>query len=93
MRINKNELRSILEFDQHLTGANGIQLLTPEGRVLLWLALDGSMSVSGAQLIAGTSHSSYYTVLRRLKDAGLITAMPDEKDGRIKWLRVKQEQK
>jgi len=93
MRIGKKELGAILEFDEQLKAANGIQLLTAEGRVFLRLALDGAMSVSEAQAAAGTSHSSYFNVLRRLKSAGLIAAVPDKKDARIKWLRIRQEEK
>lgn len=92
MRISRSELASILDFDRRLMEANGIHLLTPEGRVLLRLALDGAMSVSAAQLFAGTSHSSYYSVLRRLKSAGLILVAADEKDGRSKLLSVRPEQ-
>ena len=88
MRIGKKELGAILDFDLSVKEAKGIQLLTPAGRILLRLAYDGAMSVSSAQLVAGTSPSSYFSVLRRLKTAGLIAAKTDQEDGRVKILRI-----
>ena len=91
IRIKKAELRAILEFDREVRNANGVPILSPEGRLLLRLALDGAMSVSAAQLEAGTSTSGYFNVLRRLKAAGLVNTVTDKDDGRVKWLNVGQE--
>ena len=91
IRISKAELRAILEFDRQVRKANGVPILSPEGRLLLRLALDGSMSVSAAQLEAGTSTSGYFNVLRRLKAAGLVNTVTDKDDGRVKWLHVRKE--
>lgn len=91
VRVKKDELRAILEFDRQVRKANGVPILSPEGRLLLRLALDGAMSVSAAQLEAGVSASGYFNVLRRLKAAGLVNSVPDKVDGRVKWLQVGEE--
>jgi DNA-binding MarR family transcriptional regulator len=91
IRIKKDELRAILEFDRQVRNANGVPILSPEGRLLLRLALDGAMSVSAAQIESGTSPSGYFNVLRRLKAAGLVNTVVDKDDARVKWLHIGKE--
>lgn len=91
LRIKKQDLRAIVDFDQHVREANGVPILSPEGRLLLSVILDGKLSVGSGQSVAATSQGTYFAILRRLKKAGLIKAVPDASDGRVKMLQLGRE--
>jgi DNA-binding transcriptional ArsR family regulator len=78
----------MLEFDARLFEHKGLRLLTPEARVLFYLADSGPVSVTAATKVAGTSYRAFYAVLARLKDAGLVNTRKDARDQRIRKLSV-----
>jgi len=63
-------------------------LLTPEARVLLHLTLSGPVPVTAAMQVAGTSYRGFYTVLERLKQAGLVASAKDAQDQRVRRLKL-----
>jgi DNA-binding MarR family transcriptional regulator len=88
IRISKDEISTILELDQWFANTKKIKLLTAEARVLLFVLLNGVTSSTEGLSIARTSAGSYFAVLRRLKEAGLITAEVDPNDRRSKLLKA-----
>lgn len=88
IRISKDEISTILELDQWFANTKKIKLLTAEARVLLFVLLNGVTSSTEGLGIARTSAGSYFAVLRRLKEAGLITAVVDPNDRRSKLLKA-----
>lgn len=88
LKLPREQLRDLLEFDEGLRRARGIGILTPEGRVLMHIALEGKPPVSDAMAVAGTSYRGFYMVLRRLKEASLVQATVDENDQRVRRLSI-----
>jgi DNA-binding MarR family transcriptional regulator len=90
IRINAadSRWRDILELDARMQRQKGIGLLTPEARVLLFLMQSGPVSVSSALKVAGTSYRGFYTVLERLKKAGLVASTKDAEDQRVRRLKL-----
>jgi hypothetical protein len=80
--------REMLEFDARIFKQTGVRLLTAEARVLFYLSSAGPASVTDAMKIAGTSYRSFYDVLARLKEAGLVSTQKDAHDQRIRKLSV-----
>lgn len=80
--------RELLDLDLRLGREKGIRLLTPEARVLLHLTLSGPVTVTEAMQAAGTSYRGFYTVLERLKQAGLVAASKDAHDQRVRRLQL-----
>lgn len=80
--------RDLLELDARLQRQKGIALLTPEARVLLFLMQAGPVPVSAALQVAGTSYRGFYTVLERLKKAGLVASAKDDQDQRVRRLNL-----
>ena len=80
--------RDLLALDADLFDQKGVRLLTPEARVLINLKLGGSLPVSTAMKLAGTSYRGFYAVLERLKQAGLIAQAKDQNDQRVRNLRL-----
>jgi DNA-binding MarR family transcriptional regulator len=78
----------LLELDARLHEQRGIRLLTPEGRVLMHLKLNGSLSVTAAIQVAGTSYRGFYAVLERLRQAGIVATVKDERDQRVRRLSL-----
>lgn len=93
MRFSKAELnsrlwRELLELDERMHAQRKIRLLTPEARVLVHLKINGPVSVTGAMRISGSSYRGFYAVLERLKQAGLIAALKDDNDQRVRKLSI-----
>ena len=80
--------RELLDMDERLHEQKNIRLLTPEARVLIHLNLHGPVPVTAAMQVAGTSYRGFYTVLERLKQAGLVGAVKDEQDQRVRRLNI-----
>jgi DNA-binding MarR family transcriptional regulator len=80
--------RDLMELDLRLYEQKKIRMLTPEARVLIHLRLHGSMSVKAAMQIAGTSDRGFYTVLERLRQAGVISTVKDDDDQRVRKLSI-----
>ena len=80
--------RDLLDLDARLGAAKGIRLLTPEARVLLHLTLSGPVPVTSLMQAAGTSYRGFYTVIERLKQAGLVAASRDAQDHRVRRLEL-----
>jgi hypothetical protein len=89
-RLNVADSRwgELLDLDARLFKDKGVRLLTPEARVLLFLTLSGPVPVTAAMQVAGTSYRGFYTVLERLKQAGLVAAAKDEHDHRVRRLKL-----
>jgi DNA-binding MarR family transcriptional regulator len=87
-RSEERRWRELLKFDQALEKQSGIRLLTPEARVLLHLRLEGAVPVTSALPIAGTSYRGFYTVIDRLKKAGLVGTVKDPDDQRVRRLSL-----
>jgi DNA-binding MarR family transcriptional regulator len=87
-RAEERRWRELLNLDETLAQQSGIRLLTPEARVLLHLRLEGSVPVTSALPIAGTSYRGFYTVIERLKKAGLVATVKDPDDQRIRRLSL-----
>lgn len=79
---------NLLELDSQIFEQKGVRLLTPEARVLIHLKLNGTMTVSTAMEKAGVSYRGFYTVLERLKQAGLVGQAKDKEDQRVRQLRL-----
>lgn len=79
---------NLLELDASIYKQKRIRLLTPEARVLIYLKLTGSVSVTKAMQVAGISYRGFYAVLERLKQAGLIAQVKDKKDQRVRNLSL-----
>lgn len=80
--------RQLLELDASIFKQKQIRLLTPEARVLIYLKLTGSVSVTTAMKVAGTSYRGFYAVLERLKEAGLVAQVKDTEDQRVRKLSL-----
>jgi hypothetical protein len=87
-RAEEKRWRDLLKFDEALARQSGIRLLTPEARVLLHLRLEGAVPVTSALPIAGTSYRGFYTVIERLKKAGLVATVKDPDDQRVRRLSL-----
>jgi DNA-binding MarR family transcriptional regulator len=87
-RAEERRWRDLLKFDEALAKQSGIRLLTPEARVLLHLRLEGAVPVTSALPIAGTSYRGFYTVIERLKKAGLVATVKDPDDQRVRRLSL-----
>ena len=79
---------NLLALDSQVFEQKGVRLLTPEARVLIHLKLNGTMTVSTAMEKAGVSYRGFYTVLERLKQAGLVGQVKDKQDQRVRQLRL-----
>ena len=60
----------------------------PEARVLIHLKLNGSVPVTTAMQVAGTSYRGFYAVLERLKQAGIVATVKDPQDQRVRRLSL-----
>lgn len=78
----------LLELDARLHEQKGVRLLTPEARVLMHLKLNGSLSMAAAIQVAGTSYRGFYAVLERLRQAGIVATVKDERDQRVRRLSL-----
>jgi DNA-binding MarR family transcriptional regulator len=90
-RAEERRWRELLKFDEALAKQSGIRLLTPEARVLLHLRLEGAVPVTSALPIAGTSYRGFYTVIDRLKKAGLVATVKDPDDQRVRRLKLEMD--
>jgi DNA-binding MarR family transcriptional regulator len=77
-----------MELDARLFEQKRIRMLTPEAKILIHLRLHGSVSVKTAMEVAGTSHRGFYTVLERLRQAGIISTVKDDDDQRVRKLSI-----
>lgn len=80
--------RELLQLDDAMFEQCKIRLLTPEARVLLHLRLEGSVPVTSALPMAGTSYRGFYAVIERLKKAGLVATVKDSDDQRVRRLSL-----
>lgn len=80
--------RDLMELDDRLFKQRNIRLLTPEARVLIYLKLNGPVSVTAAMQVAGISYRGFYAVLERLKQAGIIAMVKDQQDQRVRKLSI-----
>jgi len=78
----------LLDLDSRLFEQRNIRFLTPEARVLIHLKLSGSMPVTTAMNVAGTSYRGFYAVLDRLREAGVIATVKDADDQRVRRLSL-----
>jgi len=78
----------LAELDEKLYRQRNIRLLTPEARVLIHLKLNGSVPVTTAMQVAGTSYRGFYAVLERLKQAGIVATVKDSQDQRVRRLSL-----
>lgn len=78
----------LLDLDSALFEQRNIRFLTPEARVLIHLKLSGSMPVTTAMNVAGTSYRGFYAVLDRLREAGVIATVKDADDQRVRRLSL-----
>jgi len=86
--INARLWREVLDLDARMHQQRNIRLLTPEARVLIHLKVNGPASVTTAMKVAGTSYRGFYAVLERLKQAGIIAALKDDQDQRVRKLSI-----
>lgn len=91
LQLSRDQLSSLLEFDERLRTARGIGILSSEGRVLMHIALNGTPPVSDAMAASGSSYRGFYTVLSRLKKASLVMATVDNGDQRVRRLSIGEE--
>ena len=84
----KQMWRGLAELDDRLHKQRNIRLLTPEARVLIHLKLNGSVPVTTAMQVAGTSYRGFYAVLERLRQAGIIATVKDPEDQRVRRLSL-----
>ena len=91
LQLSRDQLSSLLEFDERLRVARGIGILSTEGRVLMHIALKGTPPVSDTMAASGTSYRGFYTVLGRLKKASLVEATIDMGDHRVRRLSIGEE--
>jgi hypothetical protein len=80
--------RGLADLDEKLFSQRNIRLLTPEARVLIHLKLNGSVPVTTAMQVAGTSYRGFYAVLERLKQAGIVATVKDPQDQRVRRLSL-----
>lgn len=91
LKLSRDQLASLLNFDERLRLASGIGILSAEGRVLMHIALKGTPPVSDTMAAVGTSYRGFYTVLGRLKKASLVQATVDLGDHRVRRLSIGEE--
>lgn len=90
VKVQKSLLPKFFELDDFLRATAGVPLLTAEGRVLLWVALNGPAPVSVALGVSGASYGTFYSVIRRLKEAQLIRSEQDKSDQRVRNISLNQ---
>lgn len=61
----------------------GVNLLTPEGKIILHLMVNGGSRVKEVMLASGASYRGFYLTLDRLKEAGLVTVSAEANDRRV----------
>lgn len=91
LKLSRDQLISLVEFDERLRQSRGLGILSAEGRVLMHIALNGAPPVSDAMAAAGTSYRGFYTVLGRLKSASLVQTTVDIGDQRVRRLSIGEE--
>lgn len=72
-------VKDLYGLERHL----GIQLMTPDMEVCLYLYMFGPVPSLALHSNVRVSSSSYYNVQRRLKDRGIIYALEDPDDMRV----------
>ncbi len=67
----------------------GINLLTVDGRILLFLQQRKQSRIKELMLASGSSYRGFYLALDRLKEKGLITSVMDPEDKRARIIQLK----
>ncbi len=91
LKLSRDQLSNLVNFDERLRQSRGIGILSAEGRILMHIALNGTPPVSDAMAASGTSYRGFYTVLSRLKSASLVQATVDMGDQRVRRLSIGEE--
>ncbi|MDG5749273.1 MarR family winged helix-turn-helix transcriptional regulator [Qipengyuania sp. XHP0207] len=66
----------------------GINLLTVDGRILLFLQQRKQSRIKELMLASGSSYRGFYLALDRLKEKGLITSVMDPEDKRARIIQL-----
>lgn len=66
----------------------GVNLLTPEGKIILYLLVNGGSRVKEVMLASGVSYRGFYLTLDRLKEAGLVTVSAEANDRRVRIIQL-----
>ena len=66
----------------------GVNLLTPEGRIILYLLENGGSRVKEVMLASAVSYRGFYLSLDRLKEAGVVKMSEDDTDRRARIIEL-----
>lgn len=91
---NAAELRAaevalmLIDLDDLLIKKSGGAALTPQGRLLMGLLIQGSMTVKEALIYTPLSYRAFYALLTRLKELALVQVEPTVGDRRVRRLTL-----
>jgi DNA-binding MarR family transcriptional regulator len=82
------DIQQLLDLDDLWHSLLGQAVLRPSARLILQVAIRGTMSVKEAMHDSALSHRAFYNVLESLKSQGVIQTSVDERDGRVRRLAL-----
>lgn len=80
----------LLRVDERCFEMFALRLMTPSSRLIVFIASHGSISVGEGLRHTSLSYRAFYSMLKRLKDQGMIRISPDQEDRRVKRLSLTQ---
>jgi hypothetical protein len=78
----------LLRIDDQCFEKFGIRLLNPRSRLIVYIALKGSVTIKDALLNSDLSYRAFYVMQNRLRDQGLIDIHSDTEDRRMKHMKL-----
>lgn len=80
--------RTLFERNSVLSKRYGINLISQDARIILYVQAHAGCAIKDAQFNIGLSHRGFYLKLQKLVEAGYIVTARDPDDGRRRQLRV-----
>ncbi|WP_115366965.1 hypothetical protein [Alteripontixanthobacter maritimus] len=69
-------------------GQFGVELLTTDGKIILYLHENGPTRVKELMLASKSSYRGFYLAFERLKEKDIISAVTDSKDRRVRVVQL-----
>lgn len=88
--IARDVSEKLLQLDSDFSQWLGRSALRPEARLIMLAANSGPISVKEAMYDSSLSHRSFYMILDRLKEAGVIEMVGDSSDARVRRIYISE---
>lgn len=89
--IARDVSEKLLRLDSKFLQWCGKSALRPEARLLMLIGTRGPISVKEAMHDSSLSHRSFYMILDKLKDAGIVEVRNDTIDARVRRIYINEE--